>query len=131
MKTILIDAVHAFIIKDKEGNFGIFKEMYRMLEEFPNKKIILTGANDEQLKKFGLDQAPYDIFTLKHNPEKSDSEYYKQMLKRFNLKSRDVVYFEHDIDAIASAKSIGIKTYYWDSEKQPLKELNDFLRHNA
>jgi len=46
MKTILVDAVQVFIIKGE----GIFKEMYDLLETFPNKKIILTGANDEQFK---------------------------------------------------------------------------------
>jgi len=31
----------------------IFEEMHEMLEEFPNRKIVLTGANDEQFKEFG------------------------------------------------------------------------------
>jgi hypothetical protein len=55
MKTILVDAVDAFVI---EGE-GIFKEMHDLLETFPNRTIILTGANDEQLKKVGLDKMPY------------------------------------------------------------------------
>jgi len=36
MKTILVDAVGGIV--DREGN--IFKEMYDLLEEFPNRKII-------------------------------------------------------------------------------------------
>ncbi len=52
MKTILVDAVDALVI---EG-VGIFKEMYDLLETYPNKKIVLTGANDEQFKAFGLDK---------------------------------------------------------------------------
>jgi hypothetical protein len=38
MKTILVDAINAFVLKDN----GIFQEMYRLLEEYPNNKIILT-----------------------------------------------------------------------------------------
>jgi len=68
MKTILVDAVDCFVIEGK----GIFQEMHDLLESFPNRKIILTGANDEQLKEFGLDRMPYEVFTLKHNPEKTN-----------------------------------------------------------
>jgi len=46
MKTILVDAVDGFIIETTNG-FQIFTEMYNLLETFPNRKIILTGANDE------------------------------------------------------------------------------------
>ncbi|NIP27912.1 hypothetical protein GWN26_13265, partial [Candidatus Saccharibacteria bacterium] len=50
MKTILVDAIDAFVIVGE----GIFQNMYDLLEQYPNKKIILTGANDEQMEKFGL-----------------------------------------------------------------------------
>ena len=49
------------------------------------------------------------------------------MLEHLKLKSDDVVYFEHSLDAIKSAQSVGIKTYYWDCEKKPLRELCIFL----
>ena len=75
MKTILVDAVNAFVI-ESEGSFKIFKEMQEILDNFKNRKIIITGANDEQLKKFCLDKMPYEVFTLKHNPEKTEPRYY-------------------------------------------------------
>ncbi len=126
MKTILVDAVHAFVIKDK----GIFEEMYDLLETLPNQKIILTNANDEEFKKFGLDKMPYDVFTLKHNPEKIDSKYYEIMLKHFKLNKNDVIHFEHDENAVKSAQSVGIKTYYYDNIKKDLKALKSFLLKN-
>ncbi|OGZ69229.1 MAG: hypothetical protein A3D44_00890 [Candidatus Staskawiczbacteria bacterium RIFCSPHIGHO2_02_FULL_42_22] len=86
MKTILVDAVYCFII-EKGGGFGIFTEMQELLDSFGNRKIILTGANDEQLKKFGLDNMPYEVFTLKHNPEKADPTYYETMLQYFTLET--------------------------------------------
>ena len=52
MKTILVDAIDTFVIEAENG-FEIFELMQKMLDEFPNRKIILTGANDEQFKKFG------------------------------------------------------------------------------
>ncbi len=125
MKTILVDAVDAFVI---EGQ-GIFKEMYDLLETFPNRKIILTGANDDQFKEFGLDKMPYEVFTLKHKPEKTEPLYYKTMLKYFDLSKDDVIYFEHNPNAIKSAQSVGITSYYYDPEKKDLEALKNFLNH--
>jgi HAD superfamily hydrolase (TIGR01509 family) len=126
MKTILVDALHTFVIKGE----GIFRQMYDLLEEYPNKKIVLTNADDEQSKKFGLENLPYPVFTLKHNPDKIDPEYYQKMLETLNLKPHDVVYFEHSVEAVESAKSIGINTFYYDPEKRDLKELKRFLDDN-
>ena len=123
MKTILVDAVDTFVI---EGE-GIFKEMHDLLETFPNRKIILTGANDEQFKEFGLDKMPYEVFTLKHNPEKTDPKYYDILLKQFSLSKDDVVYFEHNPEAVKSAQSVGITSYFYDSNKKDLEELKQFL----
>jgi len=123
MKTILVDAVYCFV--SNEG--VIFQEMFELLEKYPNRKIFLTGANDEQFKKWNLDKMPYEVFTLKHNPEKTDSKYYEIMLGHFGLTKDDVVYFEHNMAAVKSAQSVGIKTYYYNSEKKDLDSLKKFL----
>jgi len=126
MKTILVDAINAFVIK----NEGIFDKMYEMLEQYPNKKIILTGANDEQMKMFGLDTMPYEVFTLKHNPEKIDPKYYEIMLKHFNLDIKDVIYFENDENAVKSAQSVGINTFHYNKEAKDLVALKQFIDNN-
>jgi len=130
MKTILVDAVDAFVIEG-EGSFKIFKEMHDLLEKFSNRKIILTGANDEQFKKFGLDKMPYEVYTLKHNPEKTDPKYFEIMLKHFGLSKDNVIYFEHNSQAVKSAESIGIKSYHYDPKKKDLKALKEFLDENS
>ena len=79
MKIILVDAVNTFVIKGS----GIFKKMYELLEKYSVKKIILTNANDEQMENFGLNDMPYEVFTLKHNPEKTNPKYFKIMLSNF------------------------------------------------
>ena len=130
MKTILVDAVDCFVIEKEDSTFQIFKEMQDLLENFPNKKIILTNANDEQFKKFGLGKMPWEVFTLKHNPEKTNPEYYKIMLQKFNLNPEDVIYFEHNPDAVKSAQSVGITTFYYDNDKKDLTALKQFLDEN-
>lgn len=129
MKTILVDAIDAFVI-EAENTFKIFKEMHDLLETFPNRKIILTGANDEQFKKFGLDKMPYEVFTLKHDPEKTDSRYYEKMLEHFGLSKDDVIYFEHNPEAVKGAQSVGITSYFYDNDKRDLNALRDFLTKN-
>lgn len=132
MKTILVDAIYCFVLVKKnkltgDDKYSIFKEMKELLEKYPNKKIILTGADDEQMVKFGLNDMPYPVFTLKHNPEKTDTEYYKILLKKYDLKKENVIYFEHNLEAVKSALSVGINTYYYDSEKKDLIKLKEFL----
>lgn len=126
MKTILVDAVNCFVIEGK----GIFKEMYDLLESFPNRKVILTGANDEQCKEFGLDKMPYEVFTLKHNPEKTDPKYYEIMLNSLNLSKNEVIYFENKVEAVRSAEFVGIKSYHYNPEKKDLISLKKFLKEN-
>lgn len=126
MKTILVDAINTFIIKGE----GIFREMFDLLEQYPNKKIIMTNADDEQMNKFGLNNMPYEVFTLKHNPDKIEPQYYRKMLEYYKLSAGDVVYLEHNIDAVKSAQSVGIKTHYYDSEKRDLEGLKNFLNEN-
>jgi len=73
---------------------------------------------------------PYKVFTLKHNPEKTDSKYYGEMFQHFHLNTDDVVYFEHNEDAVKSAQSVGINTYHYDKDKKDLKSLKIFLDDN-
>jgi FMN phosphatase YigB (HAD superfamily) len=129
MKTILVDAVYAFVVETENG-FGIFEPMRKMLDGFPNTKIILTGADDEQFKRFGLAEMPYEVFTLKHHPEKTDLAYYEQMLDHFGLDKDAVIYFEHDERAVKSAQSAGIVTYHYDNDRKDLGALRGFLVEN-
>ena len=126
MKTILVDAVNAFVLKDE----GIFEEMHKLLEEYPNEKIVLTGANDDEAKMFRLEQVPYELFSLKHNPEKTDPKYYEILFEKYNLNKDKVIYFEHNIDAVKSAKSVGINTYHYDKDTKDLVALKEFLDNN-
>ena len=73
MKTILIDAKHCLII-EKENKYEIFRDMYKLLETYLNKKIILTNASYDGGKLYDLNRIPYEIFTLKNNPNKKDPE---------------------------------------------------------
>ena len=70
------------------------------------------------------------MFTLKHNPEKTDPAYFTKLLDQYGLTKNDVVYFEHNEDAAKSARSVGIPTLFYDEHKQNLIELKEFLTAN-
>ena len=127
MKIILVDAVNAFVVPGE----GIFSGMHQLLEKYPNKKIILTGANEQQRGEFGLNDMPYEVFSLNHNPEKTDPEYYRKMLSHFGLDADDVLYFEHNEDAVRSARSVGITTYHYDKDARDIKKLKKFIDKNV
>ncbi len=123
MKTILVDAVHTLI--GEEG--GVNEPLFALLENYPNRKVILTNANDQEMIHFGFDHAPYKVFTLKHAPDKTDPSYYSIMLKFFEFKSEDVVYIEHHPDAVANAEATGITTYFYDPARPDFDDLKSFL----
>ena len=124
-KVILVDAYHCLFNEN-----GINKELFNILESFPNKKIVLTNADDEQLIKFGIDKSPYEVFTLKHNPNKIDGGYYEKMLKHFSLKSENCIYFEHNGDAVKKAQELRITTFHFDKEIRDYSGLKKFIIEN-
>ncbi len=125
VKTILVDAWNTFVTKD-----GIFLEMKELLDSFKNKKIIVTNANDEEKIKFGIVNMPYEVYSLSHNPNKTDPEYFKKFFKHFSLSADKVVYFEHNPEAVKVAESLGIKSFWYDKNKKDVKSLKMFLEEN-
>ena len=49
---------------------------------------------------------------------------------RSNLDGCDVVYFEHNPDAVKSAWLVGIVSYFYDNDAKDLRGLKDFLDKN-
>ena len=126
MKVLLVDAINTLVIPGK----GIYDPLFNLLETYLNRKIVLTGANDEEFIEHGLDKIPYEVFTLKHNPEKSNPDYYKLLLKHFDLVINDVVYIEHNLEALRSAESLKIKVFHYDKDLKDMNKLNQFLKIN-
>ncbi|MFG6687182.1 hypothetical protein ACGK9U_11395 [Mariniflexile sp. HNIBRBA6329] len=124
MKTILVDAWNTFVTKD-----GINQELKMLLDSYTNKKIIVTNADENELISLGIVNMPYPVFSLSHNPNKTNPEYFKILLSKYNLSIDDVVYFEHNEEAIKSAKSLNINSF-WLKIGNPLSELKHFFDLN-
>ncbi len=130
MKTILVDAVNTAIVKNELGEFSKNLDIFKLLETYSNKKIIVTNADSDQIIQFGLDNVPYPVFTMKHNPDKPDPLYFKTLLDQYNWQPKDVIYFEHNPDAVASAQSVGITTYHYNKDTRDIETLKKFLDEN-
>ncbi len=122
MKTILVDAWNTFITEA-----GVDLEIKAIVDRFPNPKIIVTNANEEEQAVFGMVNLPYPLYSMGHHPDKTDPYYFECLLKTYGLKAEDVVYLEHNADAVASAASVGIKSHWYDYELRDLKKLEEFL----
>jgi len=110
-------------VKQGEENYILAKSTLGILTDTPYKVIKEFKGKDLVGKKF-------ELFTLKHNPEKTDPEYFVTMLRNYKLKPEDVVYFEHNPEAAKTARSVGIKTLDYDEDKRDLKGLKSFLDSN-
>ncbi|SHF33469.1 hypothetical protein SAMN03080594_103384 [Arenibacter palladensis] len=124
MKTILVDAWNTFVTEK-----GMDMDLLELLDSYPNPKIILTNANKQECITYRIINMPYQVFSLEHNPNKTDKAYYLKMLSHFNLKPTEVVYFEHNSEALNSATSVGIKTFSYNKEGS-LDGLRIFLKNN-
>ena len=122
MKTILVDAWNTFITET-----GIDTDIKALLDRFPNPKLIVTNANEEEQAAFGMVNLPFPLYSMNHHPEKTDPYYFECLLNDHNLRAEDTVYFEHNADAVASAASVGIIAFWYDNERRDLKKLEDFL----
>jgi FMN phosphatase YigB (HAD superfamily) len=130
MKTILVDAVDCFTI-ETNGKYVVASDLHELLETYPNRKILVTGANDDKYEQYALNKVPYEVFSLHHNPEKTDPKYFKMLLEYYGLRSNEVVYFDHNLSAVKSAEEAGIVSYFYDSEKRDLEKLRGFLSENV
>ena len=126
MKVILVDAINTLIISGK----GIYDPLFNILETYLNRKIVLTGANDEEFIQHGLDKIPYEVFRLKHNPEKSNPDYYKILLEQFDLLPENLIYIEHNLEAVRSAESLKIKVFHYNKDLKDINKLNQFIKIN-
>lgn len=124
-KIILVDAWNALFTEN-----GIDKQMQEILDTFENKKIVATNADDEEIIKFGIDKSPYKIFTLKHNPNKDCAIYYQELFKKYDIVAENVIYFEHNLNAVKSAQKNNILTFHFHKDKRNLGELRKFLNSN-
>lgn len=126
MKTILIDAMYTLI----DTNGILDEKIQEILDRYDNPKIILTNMRVETFQKYAMDLLPYPVFTLSREPSKLEPLYFEMLMEEYSIFAHECLYIEHNKEVVACAESVGINTYYFDSEKRDLKLLEEFLENN-
>gem|GEM_PF-2866150 len=85
VKVILVDAVRGIINSDKDYNneaWSLNLELAEYLKALPQPKIVITNAAGEKLTQIKeiLKDYSFEIFSLESNPNKTDPEYFNQLL---------------------------------------------------
>ena len=121
-KILAIDAINCFV--NLNGKINV--KIKSIIDKFNNKKIILTNA-DKKEKKLFLKNINYEIFSLEHKPEKLNPTYFKKFLLKYNLNHKQVIYIEHNLKAVQSARSVGIITHHYNGDLKKLKLFLDLF----
>ncbi len=122
IKVILVDAINCLINK----NDGINKELADYLNNL-NKKIIVVSNAEKDSIKHQLKDYDFEVFSLNKNPEKSNSLYFKTLLKNYNLSQNEILYVDHNKENISSAKNLGINSELYKNNSQIKKFIDENL----
>lgn len=120
VETILVDAVNCLIKKD-----GKDAKLIEILESLNKKIIVATNGNKEAVAK--ILENKFEIFSLNKSPEKSDPEFFKRLIEKYNLDKNRIFYFDHKQENVDSAKSLGISAKLYQSTEQIEKVLEENL----
>ena len=90
--------------------------------QYSNKKLILTNATSLEQEELGIINMPYEVFSLCHNPEKTDPLYFKTLCKKMNFKKENLLYIEHNNDALESARSFGINSFLFNGNYSQVRK---------
>ena len=121
-KVILIDAWNTFVTEE-----GINLNIQSILNKIECKKIIVTNANSMEQIKFGIVNMPYEVFSLDHSPNKTNANYFKILVSQYDIKIDSILYFDHNLENVTAAQSVGIKSFFYDQVNPNYNELNLFL----
>ena len=77
-----------------------------------------------------IEEAEYLLCTGLFDNYENDLNYYKILLEQFDLAVEDLIYIEHNMEAIRSAESLNIKVFHYDKDLKDINKLNQFLELN-
>lgn len=94
-----------------------------LLDSVETEKLVVTNANPREQIEYGINHSPYPVFTMNHNPNKTDPSYFNILMSNYHLQATDIIYIEHNIKAVESASSLGISSYHFDKDLRDIDKL--------
>ncbi len=120
---ILVDAIHCLIDKEKGVNIELADFLRSLRDNSAVRIIIVTNAPKEEIKE-KIKPYNFEIFTLEKDPDKTNPEYFKKMIQRYNWidSEKRIIYFDHSKENIESAKKAGINLVKWYKNDAEIKK---------
>jgi FMN phosphatase YigB (HAD superfamily) len=123
-RTILADGMHTIY----DRNFNINKELLEIIDFFDTKKILVVNGFREKGKEVLKNSSITEAFSLEEKQiKKENPEFFEVLLSRFDLKPKDLIYFDHDENNVKSAESVGIISRHYTNNNE---EIKDFIGEN-
>ncbi|PIZ80011.1 hypothetical protein COX99_03495 [Candidatus Pacearchaeota archaeon CG_4_10_14_0_2_um_filter_31_10] len=128
-RLILVDGMHCIY----DENFNLNKELLEMINSFNSHNVLAVNKLREKGCSLVKNHSPgqdtnWEAFSLEENEIKKENlEYFKILLKRFNLIPEEVIYFDHDKKNVETAGKLGILSKQYTDVKSTKKFIEDNL----
>ncbi len=120
IKFILVDWINCLYDKER----GLNRELAEILQKTEKKIIIVTNADINDINN-KLGTYNFEVFSLNKNPDKSNINYFKKLLDKYNFKASEIIYFDHKTENVKSAESLNIKSIQYKNNNQIKKFIED------
>lgn len=119
----LIDKLYK--VKDRE----IFK---KVKEKNENVKVIIATNHLSFVRNFigesfNVDYLDDLIISAEIHKIKPNSEFYKYILDKYNIDSKELLFIDDNIDNVNAAKKLGINTIKVEKYTDLIKEISEFI----
>ena len=121
-RVILVDGINCLL---DEKDLSLNKPLHDLLISYEARVIVVTNVKREKVEKIVKDLG-FELFTLEHKIEKDKPGYYQELLKEFNLKKDEVLFFDHNLASALGGKAAGIISEHCES----IEAIRKFIDKN-
>ncbi len=122
-RLILVDGMHCLY----DENFNLNQELLDFVNSFNSHNVLVVNKFREKGRSL-VNETNWKVFSLEENGIKKDNpEYFKELLKRFNLIPEEVIYFDHDKKNVETAQKLGILSKHYTDIKSTKRFIEDNL----
>ena len=118
------------------GLMGLNTKVLNFIKRFDkNIKILLLSKNtrsqfsDVNNKLNFKSYFKYVINTWELGLPKASKKTLRYIMKKFKIKTGEIIYIDDQIDNLAEAKIMGIKTIFYENFEQFKKEIDNYLKY--
>jgi len=121
-RTLLVDGMGCLY----DDNFQLNSELLAFVDSYPGKKVLVVNKFADKAAEI-LKNHNFEVFSFDGKINKNETEFFKQLMKKYGLECKDLIYFDHSQDNIGTASMLGIKSLKWDGR---VEDIEVFVHEN-